>query len=95
MAGTIALQGFPELSLGQPGKALTALEPLLPMVLQALQSTEIVIAGFVPDAAKALIMQGRFTEAHEVNERVGAGLWVGQARSELDRRQGGRNAPRG
>jgi DNA-binding CsgD family transcriptional regulator len=58
-----SLHGFLELSCGDHEKALVVLEPLLPMLRLAPRCTEIVLAGFLPDAAEALISRGRLEEA--------------------------------
>jgi DNA-binding CsgD family transcriptional regulator len=63
MGYVVSLQGFVELSLGNHEQALAFLEPLLPMVQLAPRNTEILIAGFLPDAVEALINRGRVDEA--------------------------------
>lgn len=59
----IATLGFLEVSLGNYQAAIAALEPALGGILAAPQATEIFVAGFVPDAAEALIGLGRFDDA--------------------------------
>jgi DNA-binding CsgD family transcriptional regulator len=66
MSWAVAMQGFLELSLGDSAGALAALEPLLPMVQLAPRYTEMIGAGFVPDAAEALINLGRRDEADQL-----------------------------
>jgi DNA-binding CsgD family transcriptional regulator len=63
MAWIASAHAFLELSLGDGASALTAIEPVLPMVQLAPRYTEIVGAGFVPDAVEALIHVGRLDEA--------------------------------
>jgi ATP/maltotriose-dependent transcriptional regulator MalT len=60
---TVTALGFLELSLGNHEAALTALQPLLPLLEAAPNSTEIMTASFVPDAAESLIQLGRLEEA--------------------------------
>jgi len=59
----IATLGFLEVSLGNYPAALAALEPLLGWITAAPGATEIFVAGFVPDAAEALIGVGRIDDA--------------------------------
>jgi DNA-binding CsgD family transcriptional regulator len=63
MGYAVSLQGFVEFSLGDHEKALACLEPLLPMVQRAPRCTELLMAGFLPDAVEALIHRGRHDEA--------------------------------
>jgi DNA-binding CsgD family transcriptional regulator len=70
MTWTIAIQAFVELSLGDHAKVVSALEPLLPMVKMMPRYTEILGAGFVPDAAEAMVNLGRFDEAEELIEAL-------------------------
>jgi DNA-binding CsgD family transcriptional regulator len=72
MAWVVAVHGFLELSLGEPAKALAAVEPLLPMVQVAPRYTEPIGAGFVPDAVEALINSGRLDEAEGLVELLEA-----------------------
>jgi DNA-binding CsgD family transcriptional regulator len=62
----IATIGFLELSVGDYPAAVAALEPLL----AALDSTEISVAPFLPDAIEALIGVGRLTDAEPLIERL-------------------------
>lgn len=78
LSWVISVHGFLELSLGDHAGALAALEPLLPMVYLVPRYTEAVGAGFVPDAAEALINLGRLDEA----ERLVAALESNGARLE-------------
>jgi ATP/maltotriose-dependent transcriptional regulator MalT len=57
------LAGFAEISRGEYQAALTALEPLLPIVQMFPDSTEIIAGSFIPDAVEALIGLGRVDEA--------------------------------
>jgi DNA-binding NarL/FixJ family response regulator len=59
----ISALGFLELSLGDYEAALTALEPLLGGLDAALGGTEIYVAGFIPDAAEAMINLGKTKDA--------------------------------
>jgi DNA-binding CsgD family transcriptional regulator/tetratricopeptide (TPR) repeat protein len=59
-AGTL---GFLELSLGNYQAAIRALEPLLGTLTSAPNATEIFVAGYVPDAAEAMINLGRLEDA--------------------------------
>jgi DNA-binding NarL/FixJ family response regulator len=59
----IATLGFLEVSLGNYQAAIAALEPLLGGITAAPGATEIYLAGFVPDAAEALIGVGRIDDA--------------------------------
>jgi DNA-binding CsgD family transcriptional regulator len=70
MTWTIATQGFLELSLGDHAKAFAAVEPLLPMVQALPRYTEILGAGFVPDAAEALVNLGRLDDAESLVESL-------------------------
>jgi ATP/maltotriose-dependent transcriptional regulator MalT len=54
--------GFVEVSLGNYAAALTTLKPLLAS-FDATCSTELVVAGYLPDAVEALIALGRVAEA--------------------------------
>jgi len=66
----IATLGFLEVSLGNYKAALTTLEPLLSALEAAPDSTEIVAATFVPDAAEAMIHLGRLAEAEPLIENL-------------------------
>jgi DNA-binding CsgD family transcriptional regulator len=70
MEWPISLQGFLELSLGNHAEALAALQPLLPMLQIAPDSSEIIAATFVPDAAEAMISLGRHDEAEPLIEAL-------------------------
>jgi DNA-binding CsgD family transcriptional regulator/tetratricopeptide (TPR) repeat protein len=59
----LGILGFLEVSVGNYQAAITALEPLMDNLRAAPAATEIFVAGFVPDAAEALIQQGRVEEA--------------------------------
>jgi DNA-binding CsgD family transcriptional regulator len=59
----ITALGFLEVSLGNYQAAIAALEPLLPEIMAAPEATEIFVAGFVPDAAEAMISLGRLDDA--------------------------------
>jgi DNA-binding NarL/FixJ family response regulator len=58
--------GFLEVSLGDHAAALDVLQPLLSAFEQAPQAIEIFVAPFLPDAAEALIAQGRLGEAQRL-----------------------------
>jgi DNA-binding CsgD family transcriptional regulator len=60
---TVAALGLLEVSLGNYQAAATLFEPLLARLLVAPKATEIRVAGFVPDAAEALIQLRRLSEA--------------------------------
>jgi DNA-binding CsgD family transcriptional regulator len=62
----IATVGFLNLSLGDYPGAVATLEP----VLAGLDSTEISVAPFLPDAIEALIGVGRLTDAEPLIERL-------------------------
>lgn len=70
MAMTVAHLGLLELSLGDHEAAYRTLEPLLAVFQVMPRACEIVVAGFVPDAAEALIALGRFTEAEPLVDRL-------------------------
>ena len=59
----ITALGFLEVSLGNYQAAIAVLEPLLGPITAAPNATEIFVAGFVPEAAEALIGLGRFQDA--------------------------------
>jgi DNA-binding CsgD family transcriptional regulator len=59
----IATLGFLEVSLGNYQAAIAELEPLLGGIRAAPQATEIFVAGFLPDAAEALLGLGRLDDA--------------------------------
>ncbi|HKV20290.1 MAG TPA: AAA family ATPase [Mycobacterium sp.] len=59
----VTMLGFLELSLGNYEAALTTVAPLMPMLGLFPDSTEIINASYVPDAAEALIHLGRLAEA--------------------------------
>jgi DNA-binding CsgD family transcriptional regulator len=69
---TIGALGFLEVSLGNYQAAAALFEPLLTRVLAAPTATEIFVAGFLPDAAEALIQLRRLTEAAQVVEMLEA-----------------------
>jgi len=69
---TIGALGFLEVSLGNYQAAATLFEPLLTRVLAAPRATEIFVAGFLPDAAEALIQLRRLTEAAKLVEMLQA-----------------------
>ena len=60
---TVGALGFLEVSLGNYQAAATLFEPLLARMSAAPKATEIRVAGFVPDAAEALIQLRRLSEA--------------------------------
>ena len=55
--------GFLDVSLGNYEAAIKTLEPLMLMLEMVPDSTEVINASYVPDAAEALIHLGRLTEA--------------------------------
>ena len=57
------LAGFVEVSSGDYQAALSALEPLLPMVEFFPESSEIISSSFVPEAVEAMIGLGRLDDA--------------------------------
>jgi ATP/maltotriose-dependent transcriptional regulator MalT len=60
--------GFLEVSLGNHAAALDILQPLLGRFELAPRATEIFVTPFLPDAAEALIQQGRLDEAQRLIE---------------------------
>jgi DNA-binding CsgD family transcriptional regulator len=60
---TVAALGFLEVSLGNYQAAANIFEPLLGWVTAAPKATEIFVAGFMPDAAEALIQVRRLADA--------------------------------
>ena len=72
MSWAIAMQGFLALSLGDHAAALAAVEPLLPMVQFMPRYTEMIGAGFIPDAVEAMINLGRHDEAEPLIETLEA-----------------------
>jgi DNA-binding CsgD family transcriptional regulator len=60
--------GFLEVSLGNHAAALDILQPLLRAFELAPRATEIFVTPFLPDAAEALIQQGRLDEAQRLIE---------------------------
>lgn len=65
---TVTALGFLEVSLGNCQAAAALFEPLLARVWAAPKATEIRVAGFVPDAAEALIQLRRLSEAERLVE---------------------------
>lgn len=59
----VAMLGFLDVSLGNYEAALETLIPLMGMLEAVPDSTEVINASYVPDAAEALIQLGRLTEA--------------------------------
>jgi ATP/maltotriose-dependent transcriptional regulator MalT len=59
----VTMLGFLEVSLGNYEAAIAALTPLMGMLAAVPDSTEIINASYVPDAAEALIQLGRLDEA--------------------------------
>ena len=57
---------FLEVSLGNYEAALRTLSPLISMLERMPQSTEIIAASFVPDAAEAMIGLGRLVETERI-----------------------------
>jgi ATP/maltotriose-dependent transcriptional regulator MalT len=73
----VTMLGFLELSLGNYEAAVKTVAPLMPMLKAVPDSTEIINASYVPDAAEALIHLGRLAEAEpmvELLERNGQRL---------------------
>lgn len=70
VAWQIAAVGFLEGSLGNHGKALATLEPLMAMLDVAPDATEIITASFIPDAVEALISMGGLDEAEPLVDRL-------------------------
>jgi DNA-binding CsgD family transcriptional regulator len=64
------LAGFVEVSRGDYQAALSALEPLLPMVRTFPQASEIISSSFVPEAVEAMIGLNRFDEAEPLVEAL-------------------------
>lgn len=69
---TVGALGFLEVSLGNYHAAITEFEPLLAAVMAAPYATEIFVAGFVPDAAEAMIQLGRLDDAEPLVESLEA-----------------------
>ena len=59
----VTMLGFLEFSLGNYEAAVATVAPLMPMLEVFPDSTEIINASYVPDAAEALIHLGRLAEA--------------------------------
>ncbi len=59
----VSILGFLDVSLGNYEAALTTLTPLIGMLEAFPNSTEVISASYVPDAAEALIHLGRLAEA--------------------------------
>ncbi|WP_231988589.1 AAA family ATPase [Mycobacterium sp. 1274761.0] len=59
----VTILGFLELSLGNYEAVLSTVAPLMPMLDAVPDSTEIINATYVPDAAEALVHLGRLDEA--------------------------------
>lgn len=66
----IVALGFLEVSLGNYAAALSVLAPLLSGIDAAPDATEISVAGFMPDAAEALISVGRLDDAEPLIEAL-------------------------
>jgi DNA-binding CsgD family transcriptional regulator len=64
------LAGFVEVSAGDYQAALSALEPLLPMVELMPEASEIISSSFVPEAVEAMIGLGRFDDAEPLVEAL-------------------------
>jgi DNA-binding CsgD family transcriptional regulator len=64
------LAGFVEVSRGDYQAALSALEPLLPMVRSFPDASEIISSSFVPEAVEAMIGLNRFDEAEPLVEAL-------------------------
>jgi DNA-binding CsgD family transcriptional regulator len=62
----IASLGFAEVSLGNYEAALRTLAPLLAVLEQMSNSTEIIAASFIPDAAEAMTGLGRLDDAEHI-----------------------------
>jgi len=62
--------GFLEVSLGNYQAALTALQPMQAILAVAPDATEIITAGFVPDAVEAMISLDRLAEAEPLIDRL-------------------------
>ncbi|OBB08989.1 LuxR family transcriptional regulator [Mycobacteriaceae bacterium 1482268.1] len=59
----VTMLGFLELSLGDYESVVSTVAPLMPMLDAVPESTEIINASYVPDAAEALIHLGRTVDA--------------------------------
>jgi ATP/maltotriose-dependent transcriptional regulator MalT len=66
MQWTVDVLGFLEVSLGNYEAALTTLQPRLSLQAAMPDSTEIISAGFIPDAIEALIQADRIDEAESL-----------------------------
>ncbi|MDY6998607.1 MAG: helix-turn-helix transcriptional regulator, partial [Actinomycetota bacterium] len=62
--------GMLEVSLGNYDSAVDTLKPLLAQLDAMPDATEIITAGYLPDAAEALIQLGRLEEAEDVIGRL-------------------------
>ncbi|RDH74082.1 LuxR family transcriptional regulator [Mycolicibacterium moriokaense] len=62
----VTMLGFLELSLGNYAAALQTLTPLMGMLEAVPDSTEVINATYLPDAAEALIQLGRLEEAERL-----------------------------
>ncbi|BBX04551.1 LuxR family transcriptional regulator [Mycolicibacterium moriokaense] len=68
--------GFLEVSLGNHAAAITALTPLIAR-FHNMPGTEIVTAGYVPDAVEALVSLGRHTDAEPMINAIEVnGRWL-------------------
>jgi DNA-binding CsgD family transcriptional regulator len=67
---TIASVGFLEVSLGNYEAALDILQPLMDILDAMPRATEIISAGFVPDAVEALIHTGRLADAKKYADLI-------------------------
>ena len=62
--------GLLEVTLGNHDAALETLKPLLTQLDTMADATEIITAGYVPDAAEAMVQVGRLDEAEELIDRL-------------------------
>ena len=66
----VTILGFLEISLGEYAAALDALAPLLSRIEAAPNSTELMVASFLPDAIEAMIQLRRYADAEPLIERL-------------------------
>jgi DNA-binding CsgD family transcriptional regulator len=66
----VTILGFLAVSLGDYPVALNALAPLLSRIEATPNSTELMVASFLPDAIEAMIQLGRHADAEPLIERL-------------------------
>jgi DNA-binding CsgD family transcriptional regulator len=64
----VTILGFLEVSIGNYAGVLTPLEPLVDAFRAGAGATEIIPAGFLPDAVEAMIVAGQLEDAEELTD---------------------------